>query len=165
MVEVINSYKVENFSFDKLEQAEKYEELVNKYNFTPEQKEKIYEGLKDNLNVDWYAKPEFDSIQMYWIYKGLKNNNPFVRFYANLKYNSIQMQRFYYNDSVDFEFRMFKKSLFNEIQQLNKIQQQYLNKIQQQYSIKNEKKERFCCNEKESIKKQNYERCFQLFTR
>ena len=80
---------------------------------------------------------------MHWIYKGLKNNNPFVRFYANPKYNSIQMQRFYYNDSVDFEFRMFKKSLFNEIQQLNKIQQQYLNKIQQQYSIKNEKKVRF----------------------
>lgn len=143
MVEVINSYKVGNFSFNELTQAEKYEELVNKYDFTPEQKEKIYEGLKDNVNVDWYAKPEFDSLQMHWIYKGLKNNNPFVRFYANPKYNSIQMQRFYYNDSVDFEFRMFKKSLFNEIQQLNKIQQQYLNKIQQQYSIKNEKKVRF----------------------
>lgn len=144
MVEVINSYKVENFHFNELTQAEKYEELVNKYDFTPEQKEKIYEGLKDNVNVDWYAKPEFDSIQMYWIYKGLKNNNPFVKFYANPKYNSIQMQRFYYNDSVDFEFRMFKKSLmkFNKIQQqyLNKIQQQYFNKIQQQYSIKNEKK-------------------------
>lgn len=140
MVEVINSYKVGNFSFNELTQAEKYEELVNKYDFTPEQKEKIYEGLKDNVNVDWYAKPEFDSLQMHWIYKGLKNNNPFVRFYANPKYNSIQMQRFYYNDSVDFEFRMFKKSLFNEIQQLNKIQQQYLNKIQQQYSIKMRRK-------------------------
>lgn len=139
MVEVINSYKVENFSFNELAQAEKYEELVNKYDFTPEQKEKIYEGLKDNVNVDWYAKPEFDSIQMYWIYKGLKNNNPFVKFYANPKYNSIQMQRFYYNDSVDFEFRMFKKSLMK----FNEIQQQYLNKIQQQYSIKNEKKVRF----------------------
>mgnify|MGYP001737223006 CR=1 FL=1 len=139
MVEVINSYKVENFHFNELTQAEKYEELVNKYDFTPEQKEKIYEGLKDNVNVDWYAKPEFDSIQMYWIYKGLKNNNPFVKFYANPKYNSIQMQRFYYNDSVDFEFRMFKKSLMK----FNEIQQQYLNKIQQQYSIKNEKKVRF----------------------
>ena len=139
MVEVINSYKVENFHFNELTQAEKYEELVNKYDFTPEQKEKIYEGLKDNVNVDWYAKPEFDSIQMYWIYKGLKNNNPFVKFYANPKYNSIQMQRFYYNDSVDFEFRMFKKSLMK----FNEIQHQYLNKIQQQYSIKNEKKVRF----------------------
>lgn len=113
MVELIKSYKVENFIFNELSQAEKYEELVNKYNFDQNQKEKIYEGLKDNLNVDWYAKPEFDSSQMFWIYKGLKNNNPFVRFYAKPKYNSIQMQRFYYDDSVDFEFRMFKKNLIN----------------------------------------------------
>lgn len=113
MVELMKSYKVENFIFNELSQAEKYEELVNKYNFDQNQKEKIYEGLKDNLNVDWYAKPEFDSSQMFWIYKGLKNNNPFVRFYAKPKYNSIQMQRFYYNDSVDFEFRMFKKNLIN----------------------------------------------------
>lgn len=109
----MKSYKVENFIFNELSQAEKYEELVNKYNFDQNQKEKIYEGLKDNLNVDWYAKPEFDSSQMFWIYKGLKNNNPFVRFYAKPKYNSIQMQRFYYDDSVDFEFRMFKKNLIN----------------------------------------------------
>lgn len=113
MVELMKSYKVENFIFNELSQAEKYEELVNKYNFDQNQKEKIYEGLKDNLNVDWYAKPEFDSSQMFWIYKGLKNNNPFVRFYAKPKYNSIQMQRFYYDDSVDFEFRMFKKNLIN----------------------------------------------------
>ena len=113
MVELMKSYKVENFIFNELSQAEKYEELVNKYNFDQNKKEKIYEGLKDNLNVDWYAKPEFDSSQMFWIYKGLKNNNPFVRFYAKPKYNSIQMQRFYYNESVDFEFRMFKKNLIN----------------------------------------------------
>mgnify|MGYP001669433939 FL=1 len=113
MVELMKSYKVENFIFNELSQAEKYEELINKYDFDQNQKEKIYEGLKDNLNVDWYAKPEFDSSQMFWIYKGLKNNNPFVRFYAKPKYNSIQMQRFYYNDSVDFEFRMFKKNLIN----------------------------------------------------
>lgn len=113
MIELMKSYKVENFIFNELSQAEKYEELINKYDFDQNQKEKIYEGLKDNLNVDWYAKPEFDSSQMFWIYKGLKNNNPFVRFYAKPKYNSIQMQRFYYNDSVDFEFRMFKKILIN----------------------------------------------------
>lgn len=113
MVELMKSYKVENFIFNELSQAEKYEELINKYDFNQNQKEKIYEGLKDNLNVDWYAKPEFDSSQMFWIYKGLKNNNPFVRFYAKPKYNSIQMQRFYYDDSVDFEFRMFKKNLIN----------------------------------------------------
>ena len=113
MVELMKSYKVLNFIFNELSQAEKYEELINKYDFNQNQKEKIYEGLKDNLNVDWYAKPEFDSSQMFWIYKGLKNNNPFVRFYAKPKYNSIQMQRFYYDDSVDFEFRMFKKNLIN----------------------------------------------------
>ena len=113
MVELMKSYKVENFIFNELSHAEKYEELINKYDFNQNQKEKIYEGLKDNLNVDWYAKPEFDSSQMFWIYKGLKNNNPFVRFYAKPKYNSIQMQRFYYDDSVDFEFRMFKKNLIN----------------------------------------------------
>lgn len=147
MVEVINSYKVENFHFNELTQAEKYEELVNKYDFTPEQKEKIYEGLKDNINVDLYANPEFDSSQMFWIYKGLKNNNPFVRFYAKPKYNSIQMQRFYYDDSVDFEFRMFKKNLkdlinfkYNFIEEYNK---QFIEKYNKQNNYKFDKVEYF----------------------
>lgn len=130
MVELMKSYKVENFIFNELSQAEKYEELVNKYNFDQNQKEKIYEGLKDNLNVDWYAKPEFDSSQMFWIYKGLKNNNPFVRFYAKPKYNSIQMQRFYYNDSVDFEFRMFKKNLIDLKNFEYKFIEEYNNKLE-----------------------------------
>lgn len=139
MVELIKSYKVENFIFNELSQAEKYEELVNKYDFTPEQKEKIYEGLKDDVNVDWYAKPEFDSIQMHWIYKGLKNNNPFVQFYANPKYNSIQMQRFYYNDSVDFEFRMFKKNLIDLKNFEYKFIEEYNNKLKKYNKLNNYK--------------------------
>ena len=72
-----------------------------------------YTKKLDFIDFDQPEKIEFDSSQMFWIYKGLKNNNPFVRFYAKPKYNSIQMQRFYYDDSVDFEFRMFKKNLIN----------------------------------------------------
>lgn len=139
MVELMKSYKVENFIFNELSQAEKYEELINKYDFDQNQKEKIYEGLKDNLNVDWYAKPEFDSSQMFWIYKGLKNNNPFVGFYAKPKYNSIQMQRFYYDDSVDFEFRMFKKNLIDLKNFEYKFIEEYNNKLKKYNKLNNYK--------------------------
>lgn len=36
-----------------------YNELITKYNFNKWQKEEIGLGLKKNLDVSWYARPEF----------------------------------------------------------------------------------------------------------
>ena len=37
-----------------------YNELISKYNFNKTQKEEIKLGLKKNLDVNWYARPEFN---------------------------------------------------------------------------------------------------------
>ena len=42
--------------------------------FDEYQQQEILEGLKNNLDVLIYAKPEFDESQMFEIKKGLENN-------------------------------------------------------------------------------------------
>lgn len=51
-----------------------YNEIISQYNFNEEQKKEIRFGLEDKLDVSIYAKPEFDDMQMFQIYQGLKKD-------------------------------------------------------------------------------------------
>ena len=51
-----------------------YNEILSQYNFNEEQKKEIRFGLEDKLDVSIYAKPEFDDMQMFQIYQGLKKD-------------------------------------------------------------------------------------------
>lgn len=51
----------------------------------------IREGLKNNLDISWYAKKEFDWKQMQIIFFGLKDNLD-VSSYANEKIIAKQME-------------------------------------------------------------------------
>ena len=50
----------------------------------------IREGLLDGVNVEVYAKPDFDAVQMFAIRMGLKEGQP-VSVYCNPKFNGNQM--------------------------------------------------------------------------
>ena len=52
----------------------------------------IYYGLRDNLDISWYAKPEYTDDQMIEIRIGLKENLD-VSKYANPVICSEQMKR------------------------------------------------------------------------
>ena len=54
------------------EQRLSYNKIISQYNFNEEQKKEIRFGLEDKLDVSIYAKPEFDDMQMFQIYQGLK---------------------------------------------------------------------------------------------
>ena len=53
------------------EQEKLYNELISKYNFNTLQRFAIRLGLKNNINIDWYAKPEYNHNQMKEIRFGL----------------------------------------------------------------------------------------------
>ena len=56
------------------EQEKIYDRLVSKYNFDTLQRFQIKLGLKNNINVSLYAKPEYNADQMKEIRFGLENN-------------------------------------------------------------------------------------------
>ena len=49
-----------------------YNEIISKYNFDNDQKTQIREGLENNIDVNYYAKPEFNHKQMSKIREGLR---------------------------------------------------------------------------------------------
>lgn len=69
----------------------KYGSDMDKYkDFNSAQKAQIFQGLKSNLHVAIYAKPEFTDLQMNEIRLGLQTEVD-VRYYANKAFNPIQM--------------------------------------------------------------------------
>ena len=58
--------------------------------FTPDQQAEIDAGIKDNIDVSIYAKPEFLAIQMHEIRIGLVEQIP-VSDYADSRYDWFQM--------------------------------------------------------------------------
>ena len=69
-----------------------YNELVSKYNFNKEQKFQIEVGLQKNLDVSWYAKPEYHWLKMQIIRMGLEKGLS-VSIYAKPDYNAFQMEQ------------------------------------------------------------------------
>ena len=65
-------YEVDGLTFEDLNKAKKYNELISKYNFDEKQKRRIELGININLDIDLYAKPEFTHWQMDEIIKGLR---------------------------------------------------------------------------------------------
>ena len=63
-----------------------YKELINKYDFSRNQKDLIYYSLKHDLDVTIYAKPEFNYFQMEIIRVGLEDKVD-VSIYAKSKFN------------------------------------------------------------------------------
>ena len=59
--------------------------------FNRKQRIAIKDGLKDNLDVLIYAKPEFDEYKMNQIKAGLKDNLD-VSYYAKKEFNWKQME-------------------------------------------------------------------------
>ena len=59
--------------------------------FTPDQQAEIDAGIKDNIDVSIYAKPEFLAIQMHEIRIGLVEQIP-VSYYADSRYDWFQME-------------------------------------------------------------------------
>ena len=52
----------------------------------------IYSGLKSNLDVSWYAKPEYSWEQMREMRHGLKDKLN-IKFYANPEFYWTKMER------------------------------------------------------------------------
>ena len=59
--------------------------------FTPDQQAEIDAGIKNNIDVSIYAKPEFLAIQMHEIRIGLVEQIP-VSYYADSRYDWFQME-------------------------------------------------------------------------
>lgn len=118
-----------------------YNELVSKYNFNKEQKFQIEVGLQKNLDVSWYAKPEYHWLKMQTIRMGLEKGlnvsiyaNPkltwkkmdlirkglekglYVTWYANQKYTLKQMEKIYFS----LQTGTFKPSFLIKIKNLFK---------------------------------------------
>lgn len=75
------AYIVGEKIFEDKEEAQIYEqkenqynEIIEKYLFDKWQKEQIKLGIEKDLEVKWYAKPEFNHYQMREIREGLENN-------------------------------------------------------------------------------------------
>ena len=60
--------------------------------FSEYQQEEILKGLKNNLDVSIYAKPEFDTLRMRQIRLGLEDNLD-VSVYDKKEFNRDQMRR------------------------------------------------------------------------
>ena len=72
MVEIEKVYRVDGFIFEDIENAEKFKSFIEKNNYNKMQKNIIYSGLKNKLNVSLYANPEFNGRQMDIIFMGLE---------------------------------------------------------------------------------------------
>ena len=90
MVEIEKVYRVDGFIFENIENAEKFKFFIEKYNYNKMQKDIIYSGLKNKLNVSLYAKHNFTSEQMYQIREGLEKGLD-VSIYAKPEYPTEQM--------------------------------------------------------------------------
>ena len=92
MVEIEKVYRVDGFIFENIENAEKFKSFIEKYNYNKMQKDIIYSGLKNKLNVSLYAKPEFNDLQMKEIRLGLKQGIN-VESYLNNNISNQEMQK------------------------------------------------------------------------
>ena len=95
---IYNNLNTENLiktdSFKELTLEQKAELLKNSQwfnQFNENQKEEIFEGLEDNLDISNYANPEFDLYQMEQIKEGLKANLD-VLIYAKTEFDWKQME-------------------------------------------------------------------------
>ena len=59
--------------------------------FNEYEKREIIKGLEKNLDISWYAKPEFDYLQMEEIRKGLEANLD-VSIYAKPEFDCLEME-------------------------------------------------------------------------
>ena len=85
MNKIYNNLNIENLiKTDWFEQFDEY------------QQEEIIKGLKNNLDVSWYAKPEFDERQMEEIRLGLEENLD-VSIYAKSELDWEQMREIRFN--------------------------------------------------------------------
>ena len=99
MNKIHNNLIIENLIrteyFKKLDKDKKEEIVINSewFNqFNRNQQEEILEGLKYNLDVSWYANPEFNSLQIVQIKLGLIQYLD-VSVYAKPEINWMKMNR------------------------------------------------------------------------
>lgn len=70
-----NKYLLSGFSFENEEQYNKFKNILIRNNYLNyKQKEEIYKGLIDNLDIKLYISPNYDSEVMNLIRKSLKDN-------------------------------------------------------------------------------------------
>lgn len=69
--ERLNTHSVGKYIFDSIEDKNKYLTFIDK-SFNQSQLHQIYLGIKSKVNVDIYAKPEFDDGQMDLIREALE---------------------------------------------------------------------------------------------
>ena len=70
-----NKYLLSGFSFENEEQYNKFKNIFIRNNYLNyKQKEEIYKGLIDNLDIELYISPNYDSEVMNLIRKSLKDN-------------------------------------------------------------------------------------------
>lgn len=67
----LNSHSVGNYIFDSIDDKNKYLTFIGK-SFNQSQLHQIYLGIKSKVNVDIYAKPEYDKHQMGLIRESLE---------------------------------------------------------------------------------------------
>ena len=92
--EKIKYYKVDNYTFKNFKKAEQFQYLITNYNFDRSQKEVITAGLNEDLDVRYYAKPEYNWAQMEQIRFGLKEGLD-AHLYAIPLFNWLQMSEIY----------------------------------------------------------------------
>ena len=89
MPEIKTCYKVNNFEFDNMEDAEKFNAIYNEFK-NEEQLKQIYLGIKNKINYKIYANQKFDFTQMKEIRQGIEKGLD-VSIYAKPELNYLQM--------------------------------------------------------------------------
>ena len=131
---IYSNLSIENLiktdSFKQLIVEQKEELLKNSQwfnQFNKSLQEEILEGLKANLDISIYAKPEFVWYKMYQIRLGLLSNID-VSIYAKLEYNGYQMEQIRFGLENNVDISIYSNSEF-DWKQMREIRLGLLRKI------------------------------------
>ena len=117
-----NTYLLSGFSFENEEQYNKFKNILIKNNYLNyKQKEEIYNGLIDNLDIELYISPNYDSEVMNIIRKALKDNLNITHLLKNKnRYDKYELLKNIYQLQIKNKINLSDKIL-NKITDLEKL--------------------------------------------
>lgn len=66
-VEIKKRYLVNSYSFKTYNEAKKFADIIKDNYFDEYEQEEICLGIEEGLDVSWFAKEEFNNLQMFQI--------------------------------------------------------------------------------------------------
>lgn len=117
-----NKYLLSGFSFENEEKYNKFKNILIKNNYLNyKQKEEIYKGLIDNLDIELYISPNYDSEVMNIIRKTLQDNLNITHLLKNKnRYDKYELLKNIYQLQIKNKINLPDKIL-NKITDLEKL--------------------------------------------